>query len=223
MSLGNFFKGALAFVQKALDLAGLSTTDQILVVMQFIPAVVSKIQDIIKAKGIPAEDRGPAIDFILNQFDQYTGEDAGAADLVKGLPPELEEKLFDHVKESIRILAYHYCGVPGYGSGSEAPNMKASIALIEAAIKSLPEAGFQAAPGAVSPAPMPMPGVVLPDAMTKPGGSCFDRFMGCVDRLEAHKTKPTAFMIADQVAAVRDAVLLLVSPPVNVVREAKKG
>lgn len=52
------------------------------------------------------------IDAALEAFDALTG-DTGL-DLIGSLPNDKEEKLFDHLKEAIRIIAYNKAKVDGF-------------------------------------------------------------------------------------------------------------
>lgn len=54
------------------------------------------------------------VDAWLEQLDKGTGSDDGALDVVKDLPNDQEEKLFDHFKEALRIYLYGRIKVPGY-------------------------------------------------------------------------------------------------------------
>lgn len=54
------------------------------------------------------------IDSWLETFDNVTGSDVGAIDIVPDLSPELEEQLFDHIKEAVKIFAYCKAKIPGF-------------------------------------------------------------------------------------------------------------
>lgn len=50
----------------------------------------------------------------LDTLDAMTGDDQLAIDLIPSLPPALEEKFFDHLKEAARIYGYMMLKVEGY-------------------------------------------------------------------------------------------------------------
>lgn len=54
------------------------------------------------------------VDEALKSIDDFTGVDVGAFDLIRDLPAEKEEELFDHINEALRIMAYNRLKVRGY-------------------------------------------------------------------------------------------------------------
>jgi coproporphyrinogen III oxidase-like Fe-S oxidoreductase len=54
------------------------------------------------------------VDEALAELDLRTGSDEGAMDILRDLPSDKEELLFDHLKEAIRIIAKSKLKVEGY-------------------------------------------------------------------------------------------------------------
>lgn len=54
------------------------------------------------------------IDAWIGTADKLTGQDPGALDLVRGLPADKEEILFDAILTAVKVVAYNRVGVPGY-------------------------------------------------------------------------------------------------------------
>lgn len=87
---------------------GGSITDLIMSIAMQLPNLISQV------KGFIGADAKLKIDEGLEGFDELTGTDEGAIDLVKDLPADKEEEALDHLKELIRILAYSKAKVDGY-------------------------------------------------------------------------------------------------------------
>lgn len=85
-----------------------STMDVLARVMALIPEWITKA---IRFAGYNNKER---FDFFLQGFDDYTGADEGAVDLIHDLPAKKEEEFFDHIKEAGRILGYNQLKVPGF-------------------------------------------------------------------------------------------------------------
>jgi len=77
-------------------------------VMALIPEWISK------AVLFAGYDNKERFDTFLQGFDDYTGSDEGAVDLIRDLPADKEEEFFDHIKEAGRILGYNQLKVPGF-------------------------------------------------------------------------------------------------------------
>lgn len=71
----------------------------------------SVIQNAVDFGGYNTQEK---IDDALTAFDNATGTDAGALAPFAGMPKEVQEQLFDHVKEIARIVAYNKIKVAGY-------------------------------------------------------------------------------------------------------------
>jgi len=54
------------------------------------------------------------IDEALQTVDDVTGVDDGAFDMIRDLPSDKEEALFDHLTEIVRILAYNKIKLEGF-------------------------------------------------------------------------------------------------------------
>jgi len=54
------------------------------------------------------------VDDALAAFDKYTGSDEGAIDVVRDLPADKEEELFDHVKGILGIILKNRLKIKGY-------------------------------------------------------------------------------------------------------------
>jgi len=54
------------------------------------------------------------LDEALSELDLRTGSDEGAMDILRDLPPDKEEALFDHLKEMLRIIGRSKLKVEGY-------------------------------------------------------------------------------------------------------------
>lgn len=216
MAIGGILKAVWEYIKKLLGLKGLSSADQLLVMIAFVPALVSKIQEIIKSKNIAIPDRKAAIDFILNEFDKGTGEEPGALDIIKTMPPGVEEKLFDHFIEVVRILSYHYCGVPGYlvempietaaGIGIK-PDSTIDIGPILSWINQMKfdqgQPGIQAAQGAA--------GETGQGTDAGPAASLIEYR----EKIGKQSLNPTAYMLTDQIETLRQAVTALLQLEIN--------
>jgi hypothetical protein len=71
-----------------------SVMDVLTRVMALIPEWVTKA---IRFAGYNNKER---FDLFLQGFDDYTGSDEGAIDLIEDLPADKEEEFFDHIKEA---------------------------------------------------------------------------------------------------------------------------
>lgn len=74
-------------------------------------AVLPAVDQAIRFQGLDTKEK---VDAWITTLDAATGLDATALDIVKDLPADKEEQLFDHVLEAARIFAYCKIGVPGY-------------------------------------------------------------------------------------------------------------
>jgi hypothetical protein len=87
-------------------------------VIQILSRVMSDLPGWIrKAITFGGYDTREKFDEFLQGFDDFTGSDQGAIDVLKTLPADQEEKFFDHIKEAGRILGYNLLKVPGYYAG----------------------------------------------------------------------------------------------------------
>lgn len=76
-----------------------------------LPEILFGVQAAVSQQGLQTKDQ---IDAWISAADSLTGSDPGALDIVPGLPPEQEEKLFDAILTVAKVLAYHKAGLPGY-------------------------------------------------------------------------------------------------------------
>lgn len=76
-----------------------------------VSAVLPAVDQAIKFQGLDTKEK---VDAWIVTLDAATGLDAAALDIVRDLPADKEEQLFDHVLEAARIFAYCKIGVPGY-------------------------------------------------------------------------------------------------------------
>jgi hypothetical protein len=83
-------------------------THILMLLVKFIPDVIASVGQI---GGMSDKEK---VDDALASFDAVTGIDEGAFDLLKDLPPDIEEQFMDHFKEIVRILAYNRLEVDGY-------------------------------------------------------------------------------------------------------------
>lgn len=83
-------------------------TDVFMRVVTWIPELVNQI------RSVGEMSTKEKIDEALRSVDDLTGVDDGAFDLVRDLPADKEELLFDHLSEVIRILAYNKIKLAGY-------------------------------------------------------------------------------------------------------------
>jgi hypothetical protein len=83
-------------------------TDVFMRVVTWIPELVNQI------RSVGEMSTKEKIDEALRSVDDLTGVDDGALDLVRDLPADKEELLFDHLSEVIRILAYNKIKLAGY-------------------------------------------------------------------------------------------------------------
>lgn len=100
-------------LRKAVEVVGLiggkpKFTDAIMYVVTWIPEIVSQI------RGVGEMSTKEKIDEALRTVDDMTGTDKGAIDVVRNLPADKEEELFDYLVEVIRILAYNKIKLDGY-------------------------------------------------------------------------------------------------------------
>ena len=79
-----------------------------------LPAVLRAIADFVSST--PSDK----IDDALTELDLRTGSDPTALDILKTLPPDKEEELFDAIKTVARVMIKHALRMPGYHS--EQPN-----------------------------------------------------------------------------------------------------
>lgn len=83
-------------------------TDVLLALVGWIPNLISQIGEM----GNLSDKQ--KVDEALQSIDYCTGVDTDALDLIRDLPADQEELLFDHLTEVIRILAYNRLKVDGY-------------------------------------------------------------------------------------------------------------
>jgi hypothetical protein len=81
------------------------------IAMNLIVQLPQMILDMIAANKLDTEAK---LDEALEELDLRTGMDAGALDVVRNLPADKEEDLFDHLKGIIQILGKHKLKVEGY-------------------------------------------------------------------------------------------------------------
>lgn len=81
---------------------------------QIIQQALVLVQKAVKYDGM---DTKAKFDAWLDAYDAGTGSDPAAINLIKGLPADKEEVMFDHVKEAARVYGYHLIGVEGYSEG----------------------------------------------------------------------------------------------------------
>lgn len=80
-----------------------------------LPVIMSNLLPAVeKAIGYQGLDTQEKFDSWLEALDAGTGSDPTAVDLIRDLPPDQEELLFDHLKEAARIYGYCLIKVPGY-------------------------------------------------------------------------------------------------------------
>lgn len=59
-------------------------------------------------------DSKQKIDSWIEQLDSTLGAEASALDLLKSMPPEVEEELTDALLKCIKLAAYNKAKIPGY-------------------------------------------------------------------------------------------------------------
>ncbi len=99
-------------------------TDILMKVIGFIPGLIAQVG---KIDELSNEQK---IEEALQAFDDYTGSDVGALDIIKDMPADKEEEVFDAVKVIIRNTAFCKLRVAGYyvdpGAGTGTDGQKAS-------------------------------------------------------------------------------------------------
>ena len=100
-------------LRKAIELVGLIAekprfSDVFMRVLSWVPDLVNQV------RGIGGMSTKEKIDEALRSLDDLTGLDDGALDLIRDLPADKEEALFDHLTEVIRILSYNKLELEGY-------------------------------------------------------------------------------------------------------------
>jgi len=100
-------------LRKAVELVGLIAekpkfSDVFMRVLSWVPDLVNQV------RGIGGMSTKEKIDEALQSMDDLTGVDDGALDLIRDLPADKEEALFDHLTEVIRILSYNKLELEGY-------------------------------------------------------------------------------------------------------------
>lgn len=83
-------------------------TDILMKVVGFIPDVIGQVG---KIEEMSTKEK---VDEALEAFDAYTGSDAGALDIIKDMPADKEEEVFDAVKVIVKNAAYCKLKVPGF-------------------------------------------------------------------------------------------------------------
>lgn len=83
-------------------------TDVLMKLLGFIPDLIAQVGRI---EDLSTEDK---IEEALLAFDDYTGSDAGAIDIIRDMPADKEEELFDALKVVIRNMAFCKLKVHGY-------------------------------------------------------------------------------------------------------------
>lgn len=110
MNLGALLMSAVNLASGLIPLLGKKPT-----ISDIIPLLLSTV--------IPAIDKGVAYGNLQTkeQIDQWcsvadlkTGSDAGALDLVRSMPADVEEAWLDHFVEFARVYAYNRAKLPGY-------------------------------------------------------------------------------------------------------------
>jgi len=81
------------------------------IAMELVTKLPGIIMDMISFNKI---DNAEKLDEALAEVDLRTGIDDGAIDIVKDLPADKEEALFDHLKGMIEILGKNKLKVEGY-------------------------------------------------------------------------------------------------------------
>jgi hypothetical protein len=100
-------------IQIAVSLYGAFTgkpkfTDVLMKLLGFIPELIARVGEI---EDLSTPEK---VEEALLAFDDYTGTDAGAFDIIRDMPAEKEEEVFDAVKVIIRNMAFCKLKVHGY-------------------------------------------------------------------------------------------------------------
>ena len=69
------------------------------------------VLDLVRLNKVSSPEK---LDEALAELDLRTGTDAGAFDIIRDLPADKEEQLFDHMKGMLDILGKNQLKVPGY-------------------------------------------------------------------------------------------------------------
>ena len=83
-------------------------TELLMKVVGFIPEVIANV-GLIEDMSTPEK-----VDQALEAFDDYTGSEVGALDIIKDMPPDKEEEVFDAIKVIVRNMAYCKLKVPEF-------------------------------------------------------------------------------------------------------------
>jgi len=81
------------------------------IIMSVITTLPKAIMDAITFGKIPNVQK---LEEALEELDLRTGIDAGALDVIKDLPPDKEELVFDYIKGIIDILGKNKLKIDGY-------------------------------------------------------------------------------------------------------------
>jgi len=194
-------------------------TDIIKSIISWIPGVVFDLGALRDA------DAATRIDAAIAELKRLTGTEPGAFDLIKDLPQDKEDRLFNAIGDMIEILAKHQARVPGYfveGLTDESdPQLINSLAMaaVEKAFQGKIGGGDRVNKSAVIPlnlvlngqagqlGPVPGPGgAPEPPAMETAGQ---DKLAAAMAQLAADDDDPGAVLIVNQVGDLRRAVLAL--------------
>ena len=194
-------------------------TDIIKSIISWIPGVVFDLGALRDA------DAATRIDAAIAELKRLTGTELGAFDLIKDLPQDKEDQLFNAIGDMIGILAKHQARVPGYfveGLTDESdPQLINSLAMaaVEKAFQGKIGGGDQVNKAAVIPlnlvlngqagqvSPVPGPGgVAAPELRITDAG---EWWRACFTQLDADDKAPGAVLVADQVKHIRWALIAL--------------
>ena len=89
------------------DKPQLKTTD---LIMLIVSKIFPMVTEAISSQNLTTREQ---FDQWLILFDNTTGADAAAIDIIKGMSPIMEEKFFDHIIEAARV--YGYWIIDGHG------------------------------------------------------------------------------------------------------------
>jgi len=89
------------------------------IILTVFTKITESVMDLLKFGKLSTKEM---LDESLTELDLRLGSDPGAIDIDPDLPPDKEEELTDHLKESIRILGYNKLKVPGYYITEDVPD-----------------------------------------------------------------------------------------------------
>lgn len=194
-------------------------TDIIKSIISWIPGVVFDLGALRDA------DAATRIDAAIAELKRLTGTEPGAFDLIKDLPQDKEDRLFNAIADMIDILAKHQARVPGYfvdGLTDESdPQLINSLAMaaVEKVFQGKIGAGDQVNKAAVIPlnlvlngqaaqlGPVPGPGEATePPAIEKTGPDFLGEAMAVLGR---DFTAPGGVLTVTAIRDLQSAVLAL--------------